>query len=87
MRAVLAMFGGTWGCRHRRRVRYHVVVTVTRVYVRNQREGGEPFVVEAFTEVICGDDVLGGVEATVLFSGETHVGWRLCNHRQSSLVA
>ena len=46
-----------------------VVVTVTRTYVKNRR--GEPFVVEAFTEVVCGDDVLGGVEANVLFSGET----------------
>ena len=46
-----------------------VVVTVTRTYVKNRR--GEPFVVEAFTEVVCGDDVLGGVEANILFSGET----------------
>jgi hypothetical protein len=70
MRAVLALFGGTWGCRYRLRVRYHAVVTVTRAYVKNRR-GGEPFIVEAFTEVICGDNVLGGVEATVLFSGDT----------------
>ena len=47
-----------------------VVVTVTRTYVKNRR-GGEPFLVEALTEVICGDDVLGGVEANVLFNGET----------------
>jgi hypothetical protein len=47
------------------------VITATRMYVKNRREGGESFVVEAFTEVVCGDDVLGGVEATVLFSGGT----------------
>ena len=47
------------------------VVTTTRMYIKNRREGGEPFVVEALTEIVCGDDVLGDVEATVLFSGET----------------
>ena len=46
------------------------VVTATRMCVKNRR-GGDSFVVEAFTEVVCGDDVLGGVEATVLFSGGT----------------
>ena len=48
-----------------------VVVTVTRTYVKNRREGGGLFVVDASTEVVCGDDVLGGVDATVLFGGET----------------
>ena len=48
-----------------------VVVTVTRTYVKNRRKGGGLFVVEVFTKVVYGDDVLGGVEATVLFGGET----------------
>ena len=65
MRAVFASFGGIIvGA-----FAVIVVVTVTRTYVKNRRGG--PFVVEAVTEVTCGDDVLGGVEANVLFSGET----------------
>ena len=65
MRVVFASFGGIIvGA-----FAVIVVVTVTRTYVKNRR--GKPFVVEAFTEVVCGDDVLGGVEANVLFSGDT----------------
>ena len=65
MRAVFASFGGIIvGA-----FAVIVVVNVTRTYVKNRRGG--PFVVEAVTEVTCGDDVLGGVEANVLFSGET----------------
>ena len=79
MRVVFASFGGIIvGA-----FAVIVVVTVTRTYVKNRR--GKPFVVEAFTEVVCGDDVLGGVETTVLFSGETR--GTVCDHRQSSSVA
>jgi hypothetical protein len=60
------------------------VITATHRYVKNRR-GGKLFVVEAFTEVVCSDDVLGGVETTVLFSGETR--GTVCDHRQSSSVA
>ena len=48
-----------------------LLLSATRTHVKNRRKGGGLFVTEAFTKVVCGDDVLGGVEATVLFGGET----------------
>jgi hypothetical protein len=65
-----------------------VVVTVTCTYVKNRRKGGGLFVVDALTEVVCGDDVQYlEVSKRPFSSVERHVGRQVCNQRQSSSVA
>ena len=64
MRVVFALFGGIIAGAFA----VIVVVTVTRTYVKNRR--GEPFVVEAFTEVVRGDTYLE-VSKRTLSSAET----------------